>query len=342
MAQGQDPTFSFKPKPKQKPKPVAVEKIEKKKQESKGSFFDFLIPSFVRSSNKADPEGPQVRPRPPPRGPPGPPPPRSPPGPPAGGSPNAAPGTPTVPDFSNFPHLKQAPNRPYNTFPQPWELGGKLNPILINVPGGGSGPQFPPPPGAPGNNFPPPQSALKKIGSFSRVDAEPNLVEDEILKPDSKSEPGLKTRPSIVNLPPSPPLLRRPRPPNDVPLQMTSQPSGIPRLPPRRKQKPLRPPLLNLPGIPQTQQRNPHPNYASNSKSKMDLSRYKEKLQDPDFHQNLTKAHVYHASDLDEELKDLDREDQSVPSFTKALLSYLQVYTGWNFNDVLCFGSGIY
>ena len=60
----------------------------------------------------------------------------------------------------------------------------------------------------------------------------------------------------------------------------------------------------------------------------MDLSRYKEKLQDPDFHQNLTKAHVYHASDLDEELKDLDREDQSVPSFTKALLSYLQVYYG--------------
>ena len=59
----------------------------------------------------------------------------------------------------------------------------------------------------------------------------------------------------------------------------------------------------------------------------MDLSRYKEKLQDPDFHQNLTKAHVYHASDLDEELKDLDREDQSVPSFTKALLSYLQVCT---------------
>ena len=73
----------------------------------------------------------------------------------------------------------------------------------------------------------------------------------------------------------------------------------------------------------------------------MDLSRYKEKLQDPDFHQNLTKAHVYHASDLDEELKDLDREDQSVPSFTKALLSYLQVCTGWNINGVLGFGFGI-
>jgi hypothetical protein len=67
----------------------------------------------------------------------------------------------------------------------------------------------------------------------------------------------------------------------------------------------------------------------------MDLSRYKEKLQDPDFHQNLTKAHVYHASDLDEELKDLDREDQSVPSFTKALLSYLQVCTRWTVNDFL-------
>ena len=28
-----------------------------------GSFFDFLIPAFVRSSNKADPEGPLDRPR---------------------------------------------------------------------------------------------------------------------------------------------------------------------------------------------------------------------------------------------------------------------------------------
>ena len=59
-----------------------MKQIEKKKQESKGSFFDFLIPSFVRSSNKADPEGPQIRPRPPPRGPPVPPPPRKSPTPP--------------------------------------------------------------------------------------------------------------------------------------------------------------------------------------------------------------------------------------------------------------------
>merc|ERR1712156_1397257 len=148
------------------------------------------------------------------------------------------------------------------------------------------------------------------------------MVEDEIKIPEPKIDP--KNKPSIVNMPPSPPLLRRPRPPNNAPLKMNSQPAGIPRLPPKRKQKPIRPPLLNLPGIPQIHQRYPHPNFSGNQNSKIDLSKYKEKLRDPDFHQNLTKAHVYHASDLDEEVKDLDREEQSVPSFTKALLSYLQ------------------
>ena len=149
------------------------------------------------------------------------------------------------------------------------------------------------------------------------------MVEDELKVPEPKIDP--KNKPSIVNMPPSPPLLRRPRPPNNAPLKMNSQPAGIPRLPPKRKQKPIRPPLLNLPGIPQIHQRYPHPNFSGNQNSKIDLSKYKEKLRDPDFHQNLTKAHVYHASDLDEEVKDLDREEQSVPSFTKALLSYLQV-----------------
>ena len=98
-------------------------------------------------------------------------------------------------------------------------MGGKLNPILIRVGPDGFPPAGPQP-------FPPAQSALKKIG-LSRVDAEPNLVEDDTFdntEPKIEVNERLKTKPSIVNLPPSPPLLRRPRPPNDVPLQMTSQP----------------------------------------------------------------------------------------------------------------------
>ena len=301
LAKGQDQKFSFNPN---------ADKLKEKKQESKGSFFDFLIPSFVRSSNRADPEGPRPQP---PR--PQPPIPRQKPGRNSPPPPPSAPQAPKVPDFSNFPHLKN-PNRPLNTFPPPHELGGKLNPILIRVPEGfsTSGPFQP-------------QSALKKIG-LSRVDAEPNLVEDE----EEIQEP-IKPQPSIVSLPPSPPLLRRPRPPNGAPIQMTSQPSGLSRVQtPKRKTKPIRTPLLNLPGIPQTHQRYPHPDLARKD-AKLDLKAYKEKLRDPDFHQNLTKAHVYHASDLEEEVKEVDRENYMVPSLTKALLSYLQDANPFNFRS---------
>jgi hypothetical protein len=84
---------------------------------------------------------------------------------------------------------------------------------------------------------------------------------------------------------------------------------------------------LNLPGIPQ----HPKHRYASSqNKKQSSLEEYRQKLQDPEFHQNLTKAHVYHAADLEHEVKDLDREDQ-VPSLTQALLSYLQDANPFNF-----------
>ena len=64
------------------------------------------------------------------------------------------------------------------------------------------------------------------------------------------------------------------------------------------------------------------------------MEEYRQKLQDPEFHQNLTKAHVYHAADLEHEVKDLDREDQDVPSLTQALLSYLQDANPFNFRYI--------
>ncbi len=299
LAQGQDQRFSFK-----------TEKAEKKKQDSRGSFLDFLNPFFVRSNNKADPEGPRpARPtiaKPGSSGPISLPELRAP--------PRNAPPAPKVPDFKDLPHLQlKTPNRPPGTFPAPYELGGRLNPILIRVPEGSNTPVVPQP-----------QSALKKIG-LSKVEAEPNLVEEEFLD--------VPTKPSIVNLPPSPPLLRRPRPPGDASLQMTSQPaSGLPFQGPVRRPKPVRNPLLNLPGIPTPQQRYPHPDFAVHE-SKIDLKQYKEKLRDPEFHQNLTKAHVYHASDLHEEVSEVNREDISVPSLTQALLSFLQDANPFNFRS---------
>ena len=339
LAKGQDSQFSFKPK---------IDRPEKKKQE--GSFFDFLIPSFVRASNKADPEGPILRPKPKPGRPSAPlnkpkparqpPPPRSaqpPQGPPSPKGPPQrpptvpnVPGVPGVPDLTNFPHMKY-PDRPIGTFPQPHEYGGRLNPIVINVPDGFPGAGPPPPPGSY-----PPQAALKKKIGLSRVDAEPNLVEDEEEFPEPPK--------AMMKLPPSPPLLRRPKPPGNTPLKMTSQPvapgvamppPGVPMPPPMRKQepfikkKPVRRPLLNLPGIPQAHQRYPHPNYSS--EPKIDIAEYREKLKDPDFHQNLTKAHVYHATDLEDNVEEIDREEPSVPSLTKALLSYLQDANPFNF-----------
>ena len=86
---------------------------------------------------------------------------------------------------------------------------------------------------------------------------------------------------------------------------------------------------LNLPGIPH----NPQHRYPSShglQNKKLSLEEYKQKLQDPEFHQNLTKAHVYHASDLEHDVKEIDREDQ-VPSLTQALLSYLQAANPFNF-----------
>jgi hypothetical protein len=266
----QDPTnFSFQHKIDIRP--------AKKKHESKGSFFDFLIPSFVRSSNKADPEGPrQVKPRhkrppPPPRGAP------------------------------NMPHSLKAPNRPQGTFPHPLELGGKLNPILIRVPDQQAGSSFPGQHSFGQASSPPANAALKKKGLF-KTEAEPeNVIEDtaevELVEYGPKVRPtgGPKTRPSmIMNLPPAPPLLRRPRPAN-TPLQMTSQPViGLPRVPPGRKQvpfspkKPPRPPvLLDLPGIPQPKHRHYHrpTTLPNNHVIKLKAEEYKQKLQDPDFHQ---------------------------------------------------------
>jgi len=193
---------------------------------------------------------------PPQRAPQGPPPPAGPPG--LNGPPEvpSVPGVPGVPDLTNFPHMKY-PNRPIGTFPQPHEYGGKLNPIVIRVPEGFPGAGPPPPPGSY-----PPQAALKKKIGLSRVDAEPNLVEDEEEFPEPPK--------AMMKMPPSPPLLRRPKPPGNAPLKMTSQPvapgvamppSGVAMPPPMRKQKkPIRRPLLNLPGIPQAHQRYPHPN----------------------------------------------------------------------------------
>ena len=95
-----------------------------------------------------------------------------------------------------------------------------MNPILLHV-----GPNGNPLPGQNPLQSAPPKAALKKIG-LSKPDTEPNLVEDEPILED------LKLRvPPIVNLPPAPPLLRRPRPPNDAPLKMPSQPAlGLSRL----------------------------------------------------------------------------------------------------------------
>lgn len=66
---------------------------------------------------------------------------------------------------------------------------------------------------------------------------------------------------------------------------------------------------LNLPGIPQ----NPQHRYPSihNQHKKVNLEEYRQKLQDPEFHQNLTKAHVYHAADLENDVKELDREGKN-------------------------------
>ena len=89
-----------------------------------------------------------------------------------------------------------------------------MNPILLRV-----GPNGNPLPGQNPLQPAPPKAALKKIG-LSKPDTEPNLVEDEPIIEDH-----LKLKvPPIVNLPPAPPLLRRPRPPNDAPLKMPSQP----------------------------------------------------------------------------------------------------------------------
>ena len=62
------------------------------------------------------------------------------------------------------------------------------------------------------------------------------LVKDEPIVENLKSvHEGLKSKAPIVSLPPSPPLLRRPRPPNDAPIKMPSQPVlGLSRVPPLR------------------------------------------------------------------------------------------------------------
>ena len=90
------------------------------------SFLDFLIPSFLSSrGTQADPEGPKKK---------------------------AGPPVPNPPPASSIPQTLAklpVPNRPPNTFPQPQELGGALNPIMIRVPGYGMSPPqhaFPKPP----------------------------------------------------------------------------------------------------------------------------------------------------------------------------------------------------
>ena len=72
---------------------------------------------------------------------------------------------------------------------------------------------------------------------------------------------------------------------------------------------------LNLPGIPQ----NPQHRYPSihNQNKKVNLEEYRQKLQDPEFHQNLTKAHVYHAADLENDVKELDREGKPIKFIIK-------------------------
>ncbi len=343
LAQGQDPGYNFQAKQDQFKK-------KKKKESAGGSFFDFLIPSFVRSSNKADPEGPRRPPVKPGLGPR--------PGPGTGHQggvhlgPNARPlppnkgilpqkqGIPQPPNIANLPlpHLSQkVPNRPPGTFPHPLELGGKLNPIIINVDApGAAGLSFPPPPPIHQNNI-----ALKKklyapeddqleedledlIQEESRLaypeqeflEYEPEVVEQAperrpVIGPQPLEEQmDFRQRPSIMNLPPPPPLLKRPRPPNNAPLQMTSQPViGLPRVPVGRKQVPfltnkqrMRPPTMATiaPPKPNTRRHQmahpggppggyPHqrlPNaQAAAQRIQLSSDEYRQKLKDPEFHQ---------------------------------------------------------
>jgi len=92
-----------------KPKPKAT------------SFLDFLTPSFLSgwgASSRADPEGPTHTKNAPPKQ-----------------SNNA------LKSIKKLP----VPTRPPNTFPDPQALGGRLNPIMIKVPGNGFPSQGPPP-----------------------------------------------------------------------------------------------------------------------------------------------------------------------------------------------------
>ena len=214
-------------------RPKPLKPAQKKKQST--SIFDFLIPSFL--SGRADPEGPP--------------------------KPQAEPQQPQQPQQKTLSKLP-VPNRPPNTFPQPEELGGRLNPILIKVPGG-----FPPM-SPPQHAFPKPptlqdwqQHQQKVLASRSNrpVQAVPTrAVLQDTAQPNGLVKKGVFVVDEVNEIDEKKPKLKLPRPPPPMadlaakvqaPLPMTSQPLiGLPRVPPGRKQapflskQPLRPPLV--------------------------------------------------------------------------------------------------
>ncbi len=273
------------------------------------SFLDFLIPSFIRGSSKTDPEGP---PKPPvnannrPRVPPPPPPPQ------------------------RGPQV-----RPLNTFPHPTELGGKENPIRVVI-GPDGIPNLPKPPG-----WNRPHDTLTKRKMFRLEQETPersivveestgasSLKDDEIFAeiPDNQ-QVEIKMPKLKLPVPPPrlPPNFNRPRPAH-APMPITEKPfSGLPRVTLERKPAPIISKVSmtdaddfqvpeNSP-MPKRRQLSDaglipdKPEFTAIHKEKNEESvelqqnaeEYKNKLSDPDFFQNITKAHVFHATNLNED-----------------------------------------
>ena len=297
------------PAPEEIPAKVATPKPEPPKEVSKpaSSFLDFLIPSFIRGSSKTDPEGPPKQPalgpNSRPRSPPPPPPPRP-------------------------------SNRPLNTFPHPTELGGEKNPIRVRI-GPDGIPDLPKPPGW---NRPHDTLTKRKMfrleqetplqpSSLEETTAASSLKDDEIFAeiPDNQQieikMPKLKLPVPPPRLPPS---FSRPRP-DLAPMPITARPfTGLPRVSFNMKPEPnvfmteseeeFR--IAENSGVPKRRQLSQDsslipdkPEFTSVHESNKDDSLeqlqnsedYKNKLSDPDFFQNITKALVFHATNLNDD-----------------------------------------
>ena len=299
--------FQQRPPP-QRPPPPPRRPIRpaqpNRRKDSGGSFFDFLIPSFVRGTNKkAD--------KPPP------PPPR----------PRFRPSS-TVQQQQPLSHQRPLPppQRPPSSqpnFPPPHQLGGALNPIILRIPDTGV-PNFPPPPPQAFHQRPKQPRIDARLGTGVVADDYPEdqlameteevTVRSGSTAADRTSVPGtLQTRPTgpqrastvplgvttsgqpLLSLPRAPPVRQqKPFIPRNPPVQPPS-PANLDfrlavRPDHRRPQGPERPPVLSVPQQPISLPKR--------------LYEYRNRLKDPEFHQNVTKALVYHSTDAAKEKED--------------------------------------